>query len=115
MRDYLLEDRPKKKFSFKRAREYRRKQLVMRILQEAGGDYNKIKTITDNLIREIESINFPFEKMKRETIEDIIYARKEIERLIYLHKRNRRFFELDVKDSYKGMVRVIKNEIEKII
>jgi hypothetical protein len=114
MSDYLLEDRPKRKYSWKNAREFRRKQLVKTILQEAGGDYNKIKTITDNLIKEIESINFPFQKVKKETIEDIVYARKEIERLVDLHKRDRSFFELDVRDSYKGMVKVIKNEIEKL-
>jgi len=114
MRDYLLEDRPKRKYSWKNAREFRRKQLVKTILQEANGDYNKVKAITNNLIKEIENINFPYEKVKRETIEDIIYARKEIERLIDLHKRDRSFFELDVRDSYKGMVKVIKNEIEKL-
>ena len=114
MSDYLLEDRPKRKYSWKNTREFRRKQLVKTILQEANGDYNKVKAITNNLIKEIENINFPYEKVKRETIEDIIYARKEIERLVDLHKRDRSFFELDVRDSYKGMVKVIKNEIEKL-
>jgi len=38
MRDYLLEDRPKRKYSWKNAREFRRKQLVKTILQEANGD-----------------------------------------------------------------------------
>jgi hypothetical protein len=121
--------------SFRREREERIKRIIISVLEEAKGDYRKIDEIIrreirvrHRLIREvktnfdnfIENLTFGIAmpefyttKFKKD-IELLQYARNRIEHLIDLYQRDREVFNWVVKEEFKGYVRIVKKEIEKL-
>jgi hypothetical protein len=121
--------------SFRREKEERIKRFIISVLEEAKGDYRKIDEIIRReirgrrkLIREVETdfdnfiknltfgVSMPefYTTRFKKDIDLLQHARNRIEHLIELYQRDRELFNWVVKEEFKGYVRIVKKEIEKL-
>jgi len=121
--------------SFRREKEERIKRLIISVLEEAKGDYRKIDEIIRReirgrrkMIREVETdfdnfiknltfgVSMPefyITRFKKD-IELLQHARNRIKHLVDLYQRDRELFNQIVSEEFKGYVRIVKKEIERL-